>query len=259
MTELVHYDCIHNLNHHQNVHNYNNFNQSRTILERYRASLTEANSNSRWRPWKTSELHLTNFSGVKTSDLFWFEVRLRSKNWGIWIMVLRGTNWQAPSGWMHFGRLVYECMYIQLGVRSLANASRAGQFNPLNDQNPPGVGRYRFLKQIWQPWSIVRGRAWSCTIVGGRARRSCGGRARSSAVERGRARSCLVGGRAWSCVVVRGRAWSCVAVVRGGRARSYVVVRGRAWSSLTAVLPASRPALPWRTDGHTDGQHIIPP
>ena len=27
-----------------------------------------------------------------------------------------------------------------LGVRSLANASRARQFNPLNDQNPPGVG-----------------------------------------------------------------------------------------------------------------------
>ena len=27
-----------------------------------------------------------------------------------------------------------------LGVRSLANASRARQFNPLNDQTPPGVG-----------------------------------------------------------------------------------------------------------------------
>ena len=77
-----------------------------------------------------------------------------------------------------------------------------------------------------------------------------------------RARSCaIVSGRAWSCAVVcGGRAWSCV-VVRG-RARSYVVVRGRAWSSLTAVLPASRPALPCcplrgqrcrdaRKDGHT--------
>ena len=80
---------------------------------------------------------------------------------------------------------------------------------------------------------------------------------------RGRARSCVVvrGGRAWSCVVVRGP--SCV-VVRG-RAWSYVVVRGRAWSSLTAVLPASRPALPCcplrgqrcrdaRKDGHTRGR-----
>ena len=81
-------------------------------------------------------------------------------------------------------------------------------------------------------------------------------------VVRGRARS-VVRGRAWSCAVVRGRARSC-AVVRG-RAWSYVVVRGRAWSSLTAVLPASRPALPCcplrgqrcrdaRKDGHTRGR-----
>ena len=67
-----------------------------------------------------------------------------------------------------------------LGVRSLANASRARQFNPLN---PLGWGGYRFLKQIWQPWSVVRGRARSCAVV-----------------------------RAWS--VMRGRALSCV-VVRG--------------------------------------------
>ena len=88
-----------------------------------------------------------------------------------------------------------------LGVRSLANASRARQFNPLNDQNPLGWGRYRFLKQIWQPWSIVRGREWSCAAV-------VRGRARSCAVVRGHARR--------SCVVVRGgRAWSCAAVVRG--------------------------------------------
>ena len=104
---------------------------------------------------------------------------------------------------------------------------------------------------------VVRDREWSC-----------------AAVVRGRARSCVVvcGGRAWSCaavvrgpscMVVRGRARSC-AVVRG-RAWSYVVVRGRAWSSLTAVLPASRPALPCcplrgqrcrdaRKDGHTRGR-----
>ena len=83
----------------------------------------------------------------------------------------------------------------------------------------------------------------------------------------------VCGGRAWSCVVVRGgRAWSCV-VVRGHARRSCVVVRGRvrsvvrgrAWSSLTAVLPASRPALPCcplrgqryrdaRKDGHTRGR-----
>ena len=95
---------------------------------------------------------------------------------------------------------------------------------------------------------VVRGRAWSCVVM------------------RGRAWSCVVvcGGRAWSCVVVRGRARRSCVVVRG-RARSYVVVRGRAWSSLTAVLPASRPALPCcplrgqrcrdaRKDGHTQGR-----
>ena len=102
----------------------------------------------------------------------------------------------------------------RLGVRSLANASRARQFNPLN---PLGWGGYRFLKQIWQPWSVVRGRAWS--VVRGRARSVMRGRARSCAVVRGRARSCV---RGRSFVVVRGRARSC-AVVRG-RARSCAVV-----------------------------------
>ena len=66
-----------------------------------------------------------------------------------------------------------------LGVRSLANASRARQFNHLN---PPGVG--------WVPLPQTN----MAAVVG-------------------RARSCVVG-HAWSCVVVRGRAWSCV-VVRG--------------------------------------------
>ena len=77
-----------------------------------------------------------------------------------------------------------------LGVRSLANASRARQFNPLN---PLGVG--------WVPlpqtnMAAVVGRAQSCAVVHGRAR---------------------------SCTVVRGRAWLCV------RGRSCVVVRGSAW------------------------------
>ena len=92
------------------------------------------------------------------------------------------------------------------------------------------------------------GRAWSCAAV-------VRGRARSCLAVRGSVWSCAAvvrGGRAWSCAAaVRGRAWSCAAVVRGpscvvvhGRARSCAIVRGRAWSSLTAVLPASRPALP---------------
>ena len=94
--------------------------------------------------------------------------------------------------------------FIKLGVRSLANASRARQFNPLN---PPGVG--------WVPlpqtnMAAVVGRARSCAVV----------RGRSCAVVRGRARSCaVVRGRAWSCAV--GRAWSGAV----GRARSCVVVR----------------------------------
>ena len=67
----------------------------------------------------------------------------------------------------------------QLGVRSLANASRARQFNPLN---PPGVGRVPLPQTNM---AAVVGRAWS--------------------VMRGRARS-VVRGRAWS--VMRGR--SCV-------------------------------------------------
>ena len=117
--------------------------------------------------------------------------------------------------------------YNTLGVRSLGNASRARQFNPLN---PPGVG--------WVPlpqtnMAAVVGRERSCVV--GRAR--VVGHAWSCAVGRGRA--CVVG-NAWSCAVMRGRArsvircraWSCV-VVRG---RSCAVVRGR------VVLPASRPA-----------------
>ena len=87
-----------------------------------------------------------------------------------------------------------------LVVRSLANASRARQFIPLN---PPGVG--------WVPlpqtnMAAVVGRARSCV----------------------RGRSCVVvRGSAWSCVVVRGRARSCV------RGRSCVVVC--AWSCV--VVP----------------------
>ena len=92
-----------------------------------------------------------------------------------------------------------------LGVRSLANASRARQFNPLN---PPGVG--------WVPlpqtnMAAVVGRARSCVV----------GRARSCAVVRAWS---VVRGSACSCVVVRGRAWSCAVV------RAWSVMRGSAWS-----------------------------
>ena len=156
-------------------------------------------------------------------------------------------------------------MFIILGVRSLANASRARQFNPLN---PPGVGwgGYRFLKQIRQPWSVVRTRARSYAVV---RTRSCV-RGRSCVVVRGRAWSCAVG-RAWSCVV--GRARSC-AVVRAWsviRGRSCVVVRGRA--VLPASRPARQPALPccplrgqhcrdtieWRNERTTSNNPLNPP
>ena len=103
---------------------------------------------------------------------------------------------------------------LVLGIRSLANASRARQFNPLN---PSGVG--------WVPlpqtnMAAVVGRARSCVV----------GRARSCVV----GRACVVG-HAWSCAV--GRAWS---VVRGracvvGNSWSFVVVRGRARSCV--VVP----------------------
>ena len=140
---------------------------------------------------------------------------------------------------VHFQNLFY---YI-IGVRSLANASRARQFNTLN---PPWVGwvplpqthgsRGRSCAVV-RAWSVMRGRAWWCVVV----------RGRSCVVMHGRARSCVVG-HAWSCVVVRGRAWSCAV----GRAlscvvvRAWSVIRGRARSVVRgrAVLPASRPALP---------------
>ena len=75
--------------------------------------------------------------------------------------------------------------YQPLGVRSLANASRARQFNPLN---PPGVGwvplpqtNMAAVVGLARSCAVVRGRAWSCVV----------GRARSCAVVRGRA--CVVG------------------------------------------------------------------
>ena len=112
----------------------------------------------------------------------------------------------------------------RLGVRSLANASRARQFNPLN---PPGVGWVPLPQTnmaavvgracvVGHAWSCAVGRAWSCV------------RYRSCVVVRGR-----------SCLVVRGR--SCVV----GHARSCVVVRGRSCAVVPFCLPASRPALPW--------------
>ena len=129
----------------------------------------------------------------------------------------------------------------RLGVRC-----RARQFNPLN---PPGVGwvplpQTNMAAVVGRARSCVRGRAWSCV------------RGRSFVVIHCHSWSCVVvHGRAWS--VVRSRARSCVRgrsfVVIRGCARS--VVRGRAWScrsarfaastaASTAVLPASRPALP---------------
>ena len=82
------------------------------------------------------------------------------------------------------GSLQFSFLY-KLGVRSLANASRAKQFNPLN---PPGVGwvplpQTNMAAVVGRAWSVVRGR--SCVVVRGRA--------------------CVVG-HAWS--VMRGR--SCV-------------------------------------------------
>ena len=90
----------------------------------------------------------------------------------------------------------------RLGVRSLANASRARQFNP---HKPPwgGVGTASSNKygSRGRSCAVVRGR--SCVVVRGRAQSCVRGRAQS--VVRGRA--CVVG---HSCVVVHGRA--CVVV-----------------------------------------------
>ena len=100
-------------------------------------------------------------------------------------------------------------IFIQLGVRSLANASRARQFNPLN---PPGVGwvplpQTNMAAVVGRVRSCVRGR--SCVV--GRAR-SCV-RGRSCVVVRGRAFSrAVVRGHSWSCAVVRGRVRTCVVV-----------------------------------------------
>ena len=125
--------------------------------------------------------------------------------------------------------------FTTLGIRSLANASRARQFNPLGWVPLPQtnmaavVGRAR---SVVRAWSVMRGSAWSCVVV----------RGRSCMVVRGRA--CVVG-HEWSCVVAR--AWSCVrgracVVVRAwsvirGRARSCAV--GRAWSCRSARFAAS--------------------
>ena len=47
----------------------------------------------------------------------------------------------------------YFAKYIALGVRSLANASRARQFNPLN---PPGVGWVNFVLYIFKVRVSIR-------------------------------------------------------------------------------------------------------
>ena len=129
--------------------------------------------------------------------------------------------------------------FKKLGVRSLANASRARQFNPLN---PPGVG--------WVPlpqtnMAAVVGRARSCAVVRGR---SCAV-VRAWSVIRGRAWSCAVG-RAWSCAV--GRAWSCVVVpfcpLRGQHGSQHC--RAARFAASTAVT---------RTNEGRNEQHIITP
>ena len=156
----------------------------------------------------------------------------------------------------------------RLGVRSLANASRARQFNPLN---PLGwvplpqtnmaavVGRARSCAvvrgrsfAVVRAWSVMRGRAWSCAVVRGRAL-SCAV-VRAWSVMRGR--SCVVvRGRAWSCAVLRGRAcvvghsWSCAV----GRAWSCAVVR----SCRSARFAASTAVT--RTNEGTNEQHILTP
>ena len=72
-----------------------------------------------------------------------------------------------------------------LGVRSLANASRARQFHPLN---PPGVGwvplpQTNMAAVVGRARSVMRGRARavvrvrSCAVVHGRVRSVVRGRA----------------------------------------------------------------------------------
>ena len=92
------------------------------------------------------------------------------------------------------------CNLLALGVRSLANASRARQFNPLN---PPGVG--------WVPLPQT-----NMAAVVGRAR--SGGRA------------CVVG-HAWSYAVGCARSCAVVCAWSVVRGRSCVVVRGRSCRS----------------------------
>ena len=96
-----------------------------------------------------------------------------------------------------------------LGVRSLANASRARQFKP--PWGGVGTASSNKYGSRGRSCAVVRGRAWSCAVVRGRA--------------------CVVG-HSWSFVVICGHSWSCAV----GRAWSCAVGRGR------AVLPASRPA-----------------
>ena len=90
--------------------------------------------------------------------------------------------------------IIYTLLFKILGVCSLAKASRARQFNPLN---PPGVG-WRSCA-VGHAWSVMRGRAWS--VVRGRARSVVRGRAWSCAV--GRARSCRSARFAASTAVAR--------------------------------------------------------
>ena len=66
----------------------------------------------------------------------------------------KGTKSMIQRSWVHTGNygtflqttVVWNLFhFVQLGVRSLANASRARQFNPLN---PPGVGWVKFFFKV---------------------------------------------------------------------------------------------------------------
>ena len=93
--------------------------------------------------------------------------------------------------------------------------------------HPLGWGGYRFLKQIWQPWSVVRGHVRSCAVV------------RAWPVMRGHARS-VVRGR--SCAVVRGRAVVPFCPLRGQHCRG---TNEQTNERTTSNNPLNPPGVGW--------------